>query len=329
MLADPGRPGAGPVEARTGVDASEPRIAATRKGPIAWIEALPPEGMRETGPPIVLVHGFTGHRDDFLGVLNPLARLAGARRVLALDLRGHGDSAAVPGTSGWGFEQLVSDLLGWLDHLEIDRIDLLGHSMGGFVALRFALAHPERVRSLVLVCTGPEVPATLDRTGFLKAAEIAEARGMAGLQALLEKVGRIDPSPSIARWGERYWAHQRRRFSAMTPESYRALGSAFFDSPSLVSRLREIRIDCLVLVGEFDRDWLPGADLFERNLPTVQRQTIADAEHHPHNENPEAFLAALGRHFESIDRPGRSESSPASRDARRARPGPGGTRDPR
>ncbi len=301
----------------SGIDESEPRRARLADGRVAWIDEPARSPSRDAfdrqpqpgrddaragrpatkAPPLVLIHGFMGHRDDFIGVA---PRLALGRRVIAPDLRGHGDSEANPGPFGWSFEQLVKDLLGLLDHLEIERCDLLGHSMGGMLTLRFALAHPERIRSLLFMCTAPELPTTLGREGFERGAELAETRGMAGLQEIMEKVGRLDVSETIAAWGERYWAHHRRRLCAMTPESFRGIGTMFFDSTSLVERLPEIDVPVRVMVGEFDEDWLPGADLFEAHLPRVERTTIPRAEHHPHQENPERWFESVTDHLEGL-----------------------------
>ena len=280
---------------------SVPKRATTASGTVAWIEAGPEEPADEKAPPLVLIHGFTGHRDDFIGVLPALACLGGGRRVLAPDLRGHGDSDSTKGPLGWSFEQLVNDLLAFLDHLGLERVDLLGHSMGGFVALRFALAHADRLRSLCFLCTGPEMPPTLRREGFLKAADLADQLGIEGLQQVLEKVGRKDMSPTVAAWSEQYWRHHRRRLNAMTPESYRGLGAALFDSESLVPRLSEIDLPSLVMVGEFDHDWLPGAARFEEELPCVASQVLPNAEHHPHIENAEAFLHGIEHHLASLE----------------------------
>ncbi len=278
----------------SGLDESEPRRARIGDAQFAWIE----EGTaRASEPPLVMVHGFTGHRDDFIEVAPELAR---KRRVIAPDLRGHGNSDANPGIYGWTFDQLMKDLIELFDHLEIERCDLLGHSMGGMLTLRFALAHPERIRSLLFMCTAPELPDTLDGAAFETGAEIADARGMDGLQALMEKASRRDSSETIAGWGERYWLHHRRRLCAMTPQSFRGIGTAFFESEPLVDRLAEIEAPTLVIVGESDVDFLPGADLFEHNLPSVTRITLADAEHHPHQENPNAWYAAVEAHLDGV-----------------------------
>ena len=86
----------------TGLDESTPCFVDTKEGRAAYHEA------GEGEPALVILHGFTGHRDDFVGILPSLGE---RRRVLAPDLRGHGDSEAGPGAEGWSFEQLVNDLL--------------------------------------------------------------------------------------------------------------------------------------------------------------------------------------------------------------------------
>lgn len=282
------------VRPRTGRDESTPRFVETREGRIAYHAV----GEATHAPPLVLLHGFTGHRDDFIGVM-PF--LSDARRVLALDVRGHGDTENGPGAAGYSFDQLVADLLAFLDALEIDHIDLLGHSVGGMIALRFALAHPERVRSLVLMY-GARVSRTDELEGLEIACAFSEARGIAELQPRAAEVVRKNPFPGLPAWTdpERYYTHHARRHLAMTPESYRGVGASFFESESLVDRLGEIDVPCLVLVGEQDHDWLPGAELFEAGLRDVRVVVVPDAEHHPHQENPAVFFAELAAHLERL-----------------------------
>ncbi|KUN24920.1 carboxylesterase [Streptomyces antibioticus] len=104
------------------------------------------EGPRDgEGVPLVFVHGWTAdrHRWD-----HQLAHFAKKRRVIRLDLRGHGESS---GAGVRTIAELANDVLALLDHLEIERCVLVGHSMGGMIAQTITLAHPERVERLVLV----------------------------------------------------------------------------------------------------------------------------------------------------------------------------------
>ncbi|MFC8350999.1 alpha/beta fold hydrolase [Streptomyces sp. NPDC057280] len=97
------------------------------------------------GVPLVFVHGWTAdrHRWD-----HQLAHFAKKRRVVRLDLRGHGDSS---GAGVRTIAELADDVLALLDHLGVERCVLVGHSMGGMIAQTITLAHPERVERLVLV----------------------------------------------------------------------------------------------------------------------------------------------------------------------------------
>jgi lipase len=103
-----------------------------------------------SGPdPILCLHGITAQHRAF----NALARhLEGSRSLVGVDLRGRGDSAKPE--SGYGLEAHARDVIRVLDHLGLDDAVILGHSMGGFVALKAALSHPHRVRALVLLDGG-------------------------------------------------------------------------------------------------------------------------------------------------------------------------------
>jgi pimeloyl-ACP methyl ester carboxylesterase len=255
-------------------------------------------GQTGDGAPLVMVHGFTGHRDDFRDVLPELARDGW---VLAPDLRGHGDCTHTGRAETFTFAQLVDDLNVLLDALEIERCDLLGHSFGGMVALRFVLAHPERVASLVLMDTAPFAPDGYDRGVFEKAGAIAEARGMSFLQELVEKAGRADSAPNPSdkqtrKWGDYYWEHMRKRYGAMDPAAYAAFGLEMMDQSSLADRLGEIACPATILVGSDDEAFQRGADAFEAGIPAAKRVTIEDAGHHPHIENTAPWLAALRAH---------------------------------
>lgn len=102
------------------------------------------------GPdPVICLHGITAQHRAF----NAAARYLGpSRGLVGVDLRGRGDSEKPD--SGYGLETHASDVVRVLDHLGLESAVLLGHSMGGFVALKTALAYPDRVRALVLLDGG-------------------------------------------------------------------------------------------------------------------------------------------------------------------------------
>ncbi|WP_166355620.1 alpha/beta fold hydrolase [Phytoactinopolyspora limicola] len=125
-------------------------------GDLAALTWAVPQSVRPTpgdGLPVLAVHGITANAAAF-GRL--AAELAGRRRLIAPDLRGRARSAHLPGP--FGLARHVGDLIAILDHLEIGRVILVGHSMGAFVAGLTAVRHPERVGGVVLVDGGLALP---------------------------------------------------------------------------------------------------------------------------------------------------------------------------
>ncbi|MGH7291971.1 MAG: alpha/beta fold hydrolase, partial [Myxococcota bacterium] len=156
--------GAGAVRSSTTVRRCAGRRLGVRSAPMPTLTIngadLVYEDVGHGSRAFVLVHGFTGFRDDFRERLPALAALG---RTIIYDHRGHGESANTGDAASYTFAQLVDDLGTLLDALDIARCDLLGHSMGGMLALRFALARPQRVASLVLMDTAARTPDHMPR----------------------------------------------------------------------------------------------------------------------------------------------------------------------
>jgi pimeloyl-ACP methyl ester carboxylesterase len=115
-------------------------------------------------PPIVCVHGYTGSADAF----NALARhLEHRYRILAPDVRGHGESAWSP-TGAYSYADQAGDLAEFAKLLGLDRLVLVGNSMGGIIAMAYAAEHAERLLGLVIDDIGPDVEAGSQRiTGLV------------------------------------------------------------------------------------------------------------------------------------------------------------------
>jgi 2-succinyl-6-hydroxy-2,4-cyclohexadiene-1-carboxylate synthase len=254
--------------------------------------------------PLLLVHGFTGFRQDFAG---QLAGLAQHGRVLAPDLRGHGESGRTGDPASYGFEQLTADLLGFLDALGIERCDLLGHSMGGMIALRAALAAPGRVASLVLMDTAPGPLGFIDRAQLGLAARVAREAGMAALAQILRARARDDAMRSAPdrrveeEWGEeRFWAWRTARVAAMDPAAYEALGVALAEQEDLTPRLGEIDCPTAVLVGELDHEFRAPSEALARHIREARLHVLPRAGHQPQHEAPDAWRAAVLEHLARV-----------------------------
>lgn len=143
---------------------------------------------RGEGTPVVLLHGVTATRDYVVmgsGVLP-----ASGARVVSYDARGHGQSSPAPRADGYGYGDLVEDLLAVLDALALTRPVIAGASMGASTALALALSHPDRVAGVVAITPSydpDEATLAAQRESFSELAAALRAGGIAGY---LEAYGR-------------------------------------------------------------------------------------------------------------------------------------------
>jgi esterase len=107
-------------------------------------------GEKTSASCIVLLHGMLGNRDNWR---SQARRLSNHFRVITPDLRNHGESPHLPGMR---YQDMADDVLVLMDHLGIKQFDLLGHSMGGKVAMEIALSHAERIKRLIIVDIAPK-----------------------------------------------------------------------------------------------------------------------------------------------------------------------------
>lgn len=126
---------------------------------------------------LVMVHSAMASARRYYAMVPALARHF---RVVRMDMRGHGKSQVPPPDSPLSMERLVADLVELIAHLELPAVHLLGNSAGGYVCQNTAIAHPDRVKSLVLFGSGPGLKGT-DATGWV------ERIGAEGLRAFLAR----------------------------------------------------------------------------------------------------------------------------------------------
>ena len=114
---------------------------------------------RPEAPPVVCVHGYTSSAQAFNA---PARHLRTRYHILALDVRGHGESAWSP-TAAYRYADQASDLAAFVDRLELEKFVLIGTSMGGIIAMAYAAEHSDRLLGLVLNDIGPEAEAGTQR----------------------------------------------------------------------------------------------------------------------------------------------------------------------
>ncbi len=248
-------------------------------------------------PPLLLLHGFTGAALDFVDVIPALAT---SRRVVAYDQRGHGDSTNTGDASTYTFDQLTADLAGFVDaRVSPAPFDLLGHSMGGIISLRYVLAYPESVRSLVLMDTGAAPAGKLDDV-FGPLAQLGREQGMPAVFATVKQfwVRQADAAGLAA--PEVMMQRVESKFTRMDPEAFGALADALGEYPSMVERLGEIACPTTVLVGENDTGLRASADVLAARIPGAELAVIPDAGHSPQEDQPQLWIDAVQRHLARV-----------------------------
>jgi pimeloyl-ACP methyl ester carboxylesterase len=143
-----------------------------------------------SGEPLVLLHGGLGAAELWAPVL---PALAAGRRVIAVDLQGHGHTADVD--RPLRPETMADDIAALIAHLGLERADVMGYSLGGLTALRTAIQHPERVRRLVLVSIAFRRDGNHADAIAAMDAMTAEAAEMMKQSPIYEVYARVAPRP--------------------------------------------------------------------------------------------------------------------------------------
>lgn len=250
----------------------------------------------EGGEPLLLVHGFTGCKEDFADEVERLGSLG--RHVVAPDLRGHGASSKPAAEAAYGLGVFTDDVVALADAIGWERFDLLGHSMGGMVAQLVALGAPDRVGRLVLMDTHH---GRLEHVDFALAplgVELARTKGVEIIQRLLDEAA--DPADNVAfervcaeRPGYRQWCDSKLRRSSAS--MYAAMLSAFDSVPDRLDALASLPHPTLVMVGELDRGFVGASRRIAEVMPAAELVVLAGAGHCPQFEAVDAWRGAVDR----------------------------------
>jgi pimeloyl-ACP methyl ester carboxylesterase len=250
----------------------------------------------EGGRPILLVHGFTGAKEDMADWVGPLADQGW--HAVAPDLRGHGGSDHPDAEDEYHPEVLAADLVALADALGWDRFDLLGHSMGGALAQLVVLAHPDRVGALVLVGTFHGRIRTLDPDLVALGQAIVRHGGMAALAQVLAARRDADPEAAAARRRMEaarpgYGDYADRRLLACSPRMWLGLVPRFLAWPETLAAMAAVTAPTLVLVGSEDEAMRADCERLAATVPGARLVVFPGAGHSPQLEVPGAWWEAV------------------------------------
>lgn len=247
------------------------------------------------GPPVVLLHGFTGSSESWIALR---AALDDHFRVITVDLPGHGESSSPADPSRYAVQRFIEDLDVVWEKASIGKAALIGYSMGGRMAVRFALAHPERVSSLVLESTSPGILDEVARQARIKSdAALAYTIQAAGIERFVdywEGLSLWDSQKSLS--AEKRFALRSQRLSNNSDGLANSLrGAGAGDADPVHAQLAALRMPTLIIAGFFDHTYVSHANFMTSAIASSRLEIIQDAGHAVHFEKPDVFAAVVRR----------------------------------
>ncbi len=245
------------------------------------------------GPPVLLIHGFTGDASAWGGrVLEPLGD---AFPLLVVDLPGHGRTPP-PADPEYGMAAVVDELVGLLDARGHSDAHWVGYSMGGRIALAASVLRPQSVRYLVLESTSPGLLTPAERRRRRRQDEaLAQRIERRGLDWFVDHWMGLPLFASQRELAEGVLAEARRRRMGHDPAALatmlRCLGTG--TQPSFWDDLDGLTHPTLVLTGGLDRKYEAIARRMRESLPRAVHRTIPDVGHTVHLEAPQGWLDEL------------------------------------
>jgi pimeloyl-ACP methyl ester carboxylesterase len=273
------------------------RTLETSRGAFAVLDAAPDPEVPGQGTAL-LIPGFTGSKEDFLGLLAPLT--AAGFRVVAVDGRGQHESPGPRAESAYSRDELAADVAAQAEALTAAYgpapLHLLGHSLGGLLARAAVLAFgPAPYASLTLMSSGP---AAISEEQQQRTRLLVEYLPATDMETAWQAMRAMDADPegtdgadgAMPAWLLEFL---HRRWVSTVPEQLVATAKLLMTEPDRVAELAAVPLPKLVLSGEVDYAWpVPWLDAMAAELG-ARRVVIKGAEHSPNAERPAETAAAL------------------------------------
>jgi len=254
--------------------------------------------VRGQGYPLVLAHGYTATKEMWADQRDAFSH---RYRLVTYDCRGHGQSEAPADPSQYSLDIFVEDQRALMDYLGIGEAHVGGLSMGGMIAMRFALKYPAMVRALLLLDTAAELSgsALSQWRGITEMAErLVRSEGVAATVRRVWEARRQlgfetpDPTPGVVRHLE--------GLERMSADGFLGAGRAIREQESVLERLGEVTAPTLILVGDQDPLLAPSRAMRER-LPGSRFVLIKGSTHGTCVWGPDAFEKGVLDFLAAVD----------------------------
>jgi pimeloyl-ACP methyl ester carboxylesterase len=237
-----------------------------------------------SGPSLILTHGYSSTSAMWSGQIEALSK---QHQLILWDMRGHGQSDYPGDPAAYSEALTVADIAALLDEVGAARAIVGGLSLGGYMSLAFYRAHPERVRALLIIDTGP---------GFKKdeAREVWNERARA-------TADRFDREGlDVLKSGSRERSTVSHRDASGLARAAR--GMLTQRDAKVIEVLPEIKVPSLVVVGADDTPFLAASDYMAAKIPGARKAVIPAAGHAVNIDQPEAFIEAVVPFLDGLPR---------------------------
>lgn len=238
-----------------------------------------------SGGPILLIHGLG--MDQSMWDLQ-IPEFSRNYQVIIYDLRGHGQSQSPD--HPYSIDLFADDLDLFLHYLGLKKAVLLGLSLGGRIALRFALKYPKEVWALILANAQSETPPE-NAERFRLLAEIARKEGIVRAGEIIFSLPFFQ---GLAKRRPDRFEKEKGRFFQTSPIGFANTCLAIAEMKPMNDQLAAIQVPTLALAGEEDEPYLPYLDLYARQIPDCRKAIVPQAGHVSNLENAQAFNEIVG-----------------------------------
>jgi pimeloyl-ACP methyl ester carboxylesterase len=235
------------------------------------------------GPPLLLTHGYSSTSAMWQGQIEALSK---HHKLVLWDMRGHGQSDYPDDASAYSEALTVADMAALFDEVGADKAIVGGLSLGGYMSLAFYRSHPERVRALLIIDTGPGFKKDDARQVWNKRAhdtgERFDREGLGVLKSLSAERANV--------------THRDAKGLA-----HAARGMLTQRDASVMATLPTIEVPSLVVVGADDTPFLAASDYMAAKIPGAQKVVIPAAGHAANIDQPKAFNDAVVSFLDGLE----------------------------
>ena len=236
------------------------------------------------GKPVLMSHGYSATRRMWQGQ----HRVLGDRyRLVSWDMRGHGQTDSPNDPAQYSLDLTVADMKALLDHLKITRAVIGGLSLGGYVSLAFAIAHPSMVEALIICDSGP---------GYRNAAAREQWNERARARAGELEARGLEVLSGRSREMQEAMGHHRSAQGL----AHAARGMLAQKDSRVIDGLPNIAVPTIVIVGDRDEPFVAPCEYMAKKIPGARLEVIKDAGHSSNLDQPDAFNRVFVEFLDSL-----------------------------